>query len=86
VRLPGGKLVAPIHQVFHAHSQRGRHAREVGGDLPGTAGFPLRHGAARYADCVRQLILGPVLLFASGADAGADVPGIGHPPMLREFA
>jgi hypothetical protein len=83
--LARGHLVAPVHQVLDAHAEYRGDAGEVGRDLAGAAGLPLRHRAARYADLHGQLILGPALLFARGANAGADVSRIRHRGMLRQF-
>jgi hypothetical protein len=83
--LARGHLVAPVHQALDADTEYRGDAREVGRDLAGAAGLPLRHRAARHADLHSQLILGPALLFARGANPGADVSWIRHCGMLRQF-
>jgi hypothetical protein len=76
----------PIHQVLDPHAERRRDAGQIGRDLTGAAGFPLRHRAARHADRLGQLILGPALLFACRSNAGADVSWVRHCRIIRQLA
>src|SRR5262249_7006955 len=84
-RLPRGALVSPVHQVFDANAQYRGDTRQVGGDLAGSAGLPLRHSAARYANRFRQLILGPAPVLSGSSDARPDVAWIGHSGRVGEF-
>jgi len=75
----------PVHQVLDANAERRRDPGQIGRDLTGAAGLPLRHRAARHADRLSQLILGPTLLFARRANAGADVSWVRHHRMIRQL-
>jgi hypothetical protein len=76
----------PVHQVLDPNTERRRDAGQIGRDLTGAAGFPLRHRAARHADRLSQLILRPALLFARRSNAGADVSWVRHRRRIRQLA
>ena len=52
-----GILIRAEHQLLDMGFEHGGDAGEIAGDLAGTAGFPLCHGTARYADGGGQLVL-----------------------------
>ena len=51
-----GVLIRAEHQLLDMGFKHGGDAGEIAGDLAGTAGFPLCHGTARYADGGGQLV------------------------------
>ncbi len=85
MRLAGRQLVAAVHELFDTDAECGGDACEISGDLTGATGLPLCDRAAGDADRGGQLILGPLLVFPSGADSGADVAWVGHCGMLRQL-